>query len=204
MEYDEENDILYCANVGRGFGADGPSAVAIHMDKFRPVCKERGPVSDDEILKELAAGELDVVIDDYNANEVEAGMLVSDGYFDSDMKVLVRNSGALGMMLGSTRLGFSATLIKDPRIRVFVIGFFTTLGLTVLSAFFGFVFAWAILLVRHYAPGFVRSAIDSIQEVIRLLPPPVVMGTSRMPPLSSKKIGSAHIRRLKMPFCDER
>ena len=52
MEYDEENDILYCANVGRGFGADGPSAVAIHMDKFRPVCKERGPVSDDEILKE--------------------------------------------------------------------------------------------------------------------------------------------------------
>ena len=132
---------------------------------------------DGGILDELSAGDLDLVIDDYNANEVEDGMLVSDGYFDSDMKVLVRNSGALGMMLGSTRLGFSATLIKDPRIRVFVIGFFTTLGLTVLSAFFGFVFAWVILLVRRHAPGFVRSAIDSIQEVIRLLPPPVVILT---------------------------
>lgn len=144
------------------------------VNRFKPqiVCRP-----DDAILAELASGELDIVIDDYNANEVEPGVLVSDGYFDSDMKVLVRNSGALGMMLGSKRLGFSATLIKDPRIRVFVVGFFTTLGLTVLSAFFGFVFAWLALLVRGYSPGFVKSAIDAMQEVIRLLPPPVVILT---------------------------
>lgn len=132
---------------------------------------------DDEILGELASGELDIVIDDYSANEVEPGMLVSDGYFDSDMKVLVRASGASGMMLGSKRLGFSHVFIKDPRVRVFVCGFFTTLGLTVLSAFFGFVFAWLFLLVRRRSPAFVRSAIDGIQEVIRLLPPPVVLLT---------------------------
>ena len=132
---------------------------------------------DDGILDELASGELDLVIDDYNVNEVKPGMLVSDGYFDSDMKVLVRNSGAEGMMLGSKRLGFSATLIKDPRIRVFVVGFFTTLGLTVLSAFFGFVLALVMLIIRCHVPAFAQSAIDAVQEVIRLLPPPVVILT---------------------------
>ncbi|MCI6907621.1 MAG: hypothetical protein MR832_00520 [Clostridiales bacterium] len=50
MEYDPERDILYCANVGRGFGADGPGVTAIDLSKFRPVCRERGPVSDDEVL----------------------------------------------------------------------------------------------------------------------------------------------------------
>ena len=140
---------------------------------------------DDGILDELAAGELDVVVDDYNANEVEKGMLVSDGYFDSDMKVLVRANGASSLMLGSKRLGFSRALIKDPRIRLFVVGFFTTLGLTVLSAVFGFAFAAAVLLVRRRTPAFVRSAIDGIQEVLRLLPPPVVILTVGCAVLSS-------------------
>jgi len=51
MEYDEKRDILYFANVGRGFGGDGPSAVAIELEKFRPVYRERGPVSDDPIIQ---------------------------------------------------------------------------------------------------------------------------------------------------------
>ena len=140
--------------------------------KLELVCRP-----DNVILDELAKGELDIVIDDYNANEVEPGMLASSGYFDSDMKVLVRSSGASGMMLGSRRLGFSKTFIRDPRVRVFVSGFFTTLGLTALSAVLGFVFAWAILLLRCHSPAFVRSAIDGVQEVIRLLPPPVVLLT---------------------------
>lgn len=130
---------------------------------------------DDVILDELAKGELDIVIDDYNANEVGEGMLATEGYFDSDTKVLVRAGDASGMMLGSTRLGFSKTLIKDPRVRLFTVGFFTTLALTVLSAVFGFVFALVILFVRRNVPAFFQQAIDGVQEVVRLLPPPVVI-----------------------------
>ena len=140
---------------------------------------------DEVILDELASGKLDVVIDDYNVNEVEPGMLVSDGYFDSDMKVLVRNGDSSAMMLGSKRLGFSQVLIKDPRIRLFTVGFFTTLGLTVLSAFFGFLFAFVILLARRRAPTVLRQAIDSVLEVVRLLPPPVVILTVGCAILSS-------------------
>lgn len=132
---------------------------------------------DDGILDELAAGELDIVIDDYNANEVEKGVLVTDSYFDSDTKVLVRSGDASGMMLGSKRLGFTKVLIKDPRVRLFVVGFFTTLALTFLSAIFGFGFAWVIRLVNRHVPAAVKKVIDSILEVVRLLPPPVVILT---------------------------
>ena len=132
---------------------------------------------DDGILAELAAGDLDIVIDDYNANEAEKGVLMSDPYFDSDTKVLVRSGDASGMMLGSKRLGFTKTLIKDPRVRLFVVGFFTTLALTFLSAVIGFGFAWVIRLIRRYVPAPVKSAIDMVQEVVRLLPPPVVILT---------------------------
>ena len=130
---------------------------------------------DDVILDELAKGELDIVIDDYNANEVEKGILVSDGYFDSDTKVLVQNGDASGMMLGSTRLGFSKSLIHDPRVRLFTVGFFTTVSLTLLAAVFGFLFATVIHLGRHRAPPAVAKAIDTVLEVVRLLPPPVVI-----------------------------
>ena len=156
-----------------GFDIEFIRRFAQVMDyKAQIVCRP-----DDEILDELAADQLDIVIDDYNANEVKPGMLASDGYFDSDMKVLVRTSGAAGMMLGSTRLGYGKTLIKDPRVRVFVVGFFTTLALTVLSSFFGFVLALAVLVIRRKAPSFAKGAIDTVQEIVRLLPPPVVILT---------------------------
>ena len=132
---------------------------------------------DDVILDELRKGELDVVIDDYNANEVEPGMLHTAGYFDSDTKVLVRGGDGAGMMLGSTRLGFSKTLIKDPRIRLFTVGFFTTLSLTFLSAVFGFLFAAVLHVVNLRAPAFLKTAIGTVLEVVRLLPPPVVILT---------------------------
>lgn len=132
---------------------------------------------DDGILEELAAGELDIVIDDYNVNEVEKGTLASDTYFDSDVRVLVRSGDASGMMLGSTRLGFSKTLIKDPRVRLFTVGFFTTLALTVLSAVFGFLCAAVLRFVVRHAPPFLLSAVNGLLEVVRLLPPPVVILT---------------------------
>ena len=144
----------------------------VHHLKPQIVCRP-----DELILDELAAGKLDIVIDDYNINEVEPGILVSDSYFDSDMKVLVRNGDSSGMMLGSKRLGFSKTLIKDPRVRVFTVGFFTTLALTALSAFFGFAFAFLFLFIRYHLPEFLQKTLDSILEVIRLLPPPVVLLT---------------------------
>lgn len=130
---------------------------------------------DDEILSELASGALDLVIDDYNVNEVTDGMLHSDGYFDSDMKVMVRRSGDSGVMLGSKRLGYTSRFIKDPRIALFVRGFFTTLALTVLSAMLGFVFAFVLRQIDRRSPRFVQSAIAGILEVVRLLPPPVVI-----------------------------
>ena len=144
------------------------------VNRLKPLISCR---PDDEILDELAKGELDIVIDDYNANEVEKGVLMSDGYFDSDTKVLVRGGDAGGMMLGSTRLGFSKVLIKDPRIRLFVVGFFTTLSLTFLSAILGFVFAAVLHLANLRAPAFIQKAIATVLEVVRLLPPPVVILT---------------------------
>jgi len=132
---------------------------------------------DEVILDKLADGVVDVVVDDYNANEVAQGALATDSYFDSDVRVLVRSGDASGMMLGSTRLGFSKRLIKDPRVRLFTVGFFTTLALTVLSAVFGFLCAWVLGLVIRHVPPFVRSFINGLLEVVRLLPPPVVIMT---------------------------
>ena len=130
---------------------------------------------DEEILDELKAGKLDLVIDDYSAAEAEPGLLVSDSYFDADMKVLVKGYDDTGMMLGSTRLGYSKKLIRDPRVRLFVVGFFTTLALTLLSALVGFALARALREVDVRLPGALQRALAFVLDVIRLLPPPVVI-----------------------------
>jgi len=51
MEYDAERDILYCVDVGRGFGADGPNVVAIDLGEFRRHLGEPGPVSTDQFYR---------------------------------------------------------------------------------------------------------------------------------------------------------
>lgn len=130
---------------------------------------------DEVILDELKAGKLDLVIDDYSAAEAEPGLLVSDSYFDADMKVLVKAGDDSGMMLGSTRLGYSKKLIRDPRVRLFVVGFFTTLALTLLSALVGFGLARGLREIDVRLPGPVQGAIAFVLNVIRLLPPPVVI-----------------------------
>lgn len=130
---------------------------------------------DDVILDELKEGKLDLVIDDYSAAEAEPGLQVSDAYFDADMKVLVKGGDDSGMMLGSTRLGYSKKLIRDPRIRLFVIGFFTTLALTLLSALVGYGLARVLREVDVRAPAPVQSGIAFVLNIIRLLPPPVVI-----------------------------
>ena len=92
-----------------------------------------------------------------------------------DMKVLVKGCDDTGMMLGSTRLGYSKKLIRDPRVRLFVIGFFTTLALTLLSALVGFALARALREVGVRLPGAFQRALAFVLDVIRLLPPPVVI-----------------------------
>ena len=130
---------------------------------------------DEEILGELADGKLDLVIDDYSASEAAEGLLVSDGYFDADMKVMVKGGDDAKMMLGSTRLGYSARWIPDPRIRLFVFGFFTTLMLTVLSALLGFALARGLREIDVRLPASLGGALASALSVVRLLPPPVVI-----------------------------
>lgn len=154
-----------------GFDVEFGRRLAQYM-RVKPqiVCR-----SDEDILDELKAGKLDLVIDDYSAAEAEPGLLVSSSYFDADMKVLVKGCDDTGMMLGSTRLGYSKKLIRDPRVRLFVIGFFTTLALTLLSALVGFALARALREVDVRLPGALQRALAFVLDVIRLLPPPVVI-----------------------------
>ena len=130
---------------------------------------------DDEILAELKEGKLDLVIDDYAATEAPDGVLVSEGYFDADMKVLVKGGDDSAVMLGSTRLGYSAKLIRDPRIRLFVVGFLTTLALTFLSALIGFALARVIREIDVRSPKPLRRFLAGVLDVVRLMPPPVVI-----------------------------
>ncbi|MGI6336066.1 MAG: hypothetical protein ACOXZM_03285 [Eubacteriales bacterium] len=51
MEYDPVRDILYCCNVGRGFGALGPDVIAIDLKEYRKHMYEPGPVSEDPALR---------------------------------------------------------------------------------------------------------------------------------------------------------
>ena len=144
-------------------------AQTLHM-KAEIVCRP-----DDEILGELGSGALDIVIDDYSAAEAPEDALVSDGYFDADTKVLVRTDDAGDLMLGSKRLGYTSKLIRDPRIALFVRGFLTTLAITLLAALAGVVLAVALYAADRRAPAALGRVIAGFLEVVRLLPPPVVM-----------------------------
>ena len=132
---------------------------------------------DSVILDELAAGDLDLVVDNYSVDEIvgQKGVLVSNGYFDSDMKVLVKAGDDSALMLGSARLGYTKALIKDPRVRLFVVGFLSTLALTLSAAFFGLVFAVILRLIDDHVPSFLKTSISFVLETIQLLPPPVVL-----------------------------
>ncbi|MEA4889574.1 MAG: hypothetical protein VB070_08955 [Clostridiaceae bacterium] len=51
MEIDQERDILYSVDAGRGFAEDGPSIVAIDLAEFRSHMYEPGPLPVDDFLK---------------------------------------------------------------------------------------------------------------------------------------------------------
>lgn len=143
--------------------------------RFMRMRPEISCLADDEVIPALKRGDLDVVIDDMAASEAEPGLLVSDGYFDSDTKVMVRAAQVGDLMLGSKRLGYTSRLIKDPRIALFVRGFLTTLAITLLAALFGTLFACVMWKIRCHVPQLAQKGIDGLLDVIRLLPPPVVV-----------------------------
>lgn len=143
--------------------------------RFARMQPEISCLPDDEILPALRRNEIDLVVDDYDASEAGQGVLVSDGYFDSDVKVMVRAVQVGDLMLGSKRLGYTSRIIKDPRVALFVRGFLTTLAITILAALFGTLFACVAWKIRCHVPEIVQKGIDGLLDVIRLLPPPVVM-----------------------------
>lgn len=51
MDYDPGRDILYCCNVGRGFGGLSTDVIAIDLSQYREHMYEPGPVSEDPSLR---------------------------------------------------------------------------------------------------------------------------------------------------------
>ena len=69
MEYDTERDILYCCNVGFGFGQNGPDVIAIDMKEFKAHMYEPGPVSPDPNLRKRELTEEEKRIRDERLNK---------------------------------------------------------------------------------------------------------------------------------------
>lgn len=129
-----------------------------------------------QLLERLGSGALDLVVDDCKAHDVPPGVLVSDTYFDTDVKVMVRAGDDAACMLGSARLGWSGRLFGDPRLSLFATGALTTLALSLLASVIGLLLTFALhLLARRFSGSAVRSALDVLLETARLLPPPVVL-----------------------------
>ncbi|NLM77269.1 MAG: hypothetical protein GX173_04170 [Ruminococcaceae bacterium] len=72
MEYDEERDILYSVDAGRGFGDNGPSVLAIDLAEFRKHLGEPGPLPVDDFLKPVPLTEEEKKKRD-ERNKVKAG-----------------------------------------------------------------------------------------------------------------------------------
>jgi len=130
----------------------------------------------DKLREALEAGNLDLIVSDCKAHDMPPDALVSDTYFDTDVKVLVRAGDDAGCMLGSARLGWSGRLIRDPRLALFATGALTTLALALLAAVVGLVFTVGFhLLARRFTGAAFRGTLDFLLETARVLPPPIVL-----------------------------
>lgn len=130
---------------------------------------------DGKILDALLAGELDMVIDNYTISEAVPGIRFSDVYFDSEMKVLVRADDQSGMMLGSTRFGFSRRLIKDPRLSLLVTGAVTTLLLLALTIFVAYLAVLGLWMLEQRVSPVQREWLVAAAHVVRFVPPPILV-----------------------------
>jgi hypothetical protein len=77
MVIDEERDTMFCVDLGRGFGADGPSVLAVDLAAFRENMYTPGPVSDDPLFRPVALTEQEIAArrnaTAYVGEEVTAG-----------------------------------------------------------------------------------------------------------------------------------
>ena len=130
-----------------------------------------------ERLREaLAAGALDLVVDDVKAHAAMPGALFSDVYFDTDVKVLVRADGDPAHVLSPARLGWSRRLIRDPRLALFAAGALTTLAIVLLASLAGLVLTLVLhLLARRFSGVTFRAVLDVAMEAVRLMPPSGVL-----------------------------
>lgn len=129
---------------------------------------------DGKILEELLAGELDMVIDNYTISEAVPGIRTSDIYFDHEMKVLVSSGDQSEMMLGSTRLGFSRRLCKDPRIGLLITGFITTMLLIALTIIAAYAAAFGLWALEDHDERY-RPWVVAVSRVVRFVPPPIMV-----------------------------
>lgn len=139
---------------------------------------------DGVILQELLNGELDMVIDNYTVDEAIPGVRASDDYFDAEMKVLVRTGDESEMMLGSTRLGYSRRLIKDPRLRLLATGTVTTFLLILLSGLTALGLVVVLWLVESRLTPTARARVSIGARIVRFIPPPVLMMIAALPVFS--------------------
>jgi len=136
---------------------------------------------DGDFRSELAGGKIDVVIDNCNDPECLKGFVYSDGYLDSDKKVLVAEAQPGlekrldALMLEGTRFGMADALIKDVRIRLFVNGFVNTFSITLLSALFGFLLARLMRRLERRLPRAGFYALDAFLAFLRWTPPLVLL-----------------------------
>jgi len=132
---------------------------------------------DTDFMDELAAGQIDIVINNCNDPECPKGFAYSDGYLDSDKKVLLAEAQPGldkrldALMLDGTRFGVADALIKDPRARLFVNGFINTLAITLLSALFGFALARVARAVERRLPKAGYYVVDYVLNGIKWTPP---------------------------------
>jgi len=132
---------------------------------------------DTDFLGELREGQVDVVINNCNDPDCPKGFVHSDGYLDSDKKVLLAEAQPGldkrldALMLEGTRFGVADALIKDPRARLFVNGFINTFAITLLSALFGFALARGVRSVERRLPKAGCYAIDYLMNGIKWTPP---------------------------------
>jgi len=129
----------------------------------------------------LLNDEIDVVIDNWNDPDLRPGIAASEGYLDSDTKVLIAEAQpgleerVDALMLEGTRFGLADALIKDLRIRLFVNGFVNTISITLLAVLFGFWFARMVRIVERRLPRWAVCVVDGLVVFIRWTPPIVLL-----------------------------
>lgn len=169
----------YIDEEGRLTGYDVEFALRLGLALDRKVAFRLDPYRN--YFGALASGDIDVVIDNWNDPDVRPGVAASDGYLDSDTKVLIAEAqpgldGKLEeLMLEGTRFGVTDALIKDVRVRLLVNGFVNTVSITLLAVLLGFWIARLTGKAERHLPRWTLYILDALLAFIRWTPPLVLL-----------------------------